>query len=97
VPVGTVIGTLSCSITTPIQYGILFNGGLPIAISGNNLLTMWFGRIPDRTYPLLLYAGGSGFSVDFGFLQITVISARVGLDLFNITVQPQNTPSRPGP
>jgi hypothetical protein len=97
VPAGTTIGTLSCSITTPVQYGILLNGGLPVGISGNNLLAMWFGRIPDRVYPLLLYAGGPNFSFDFGFLQISVISARVGLDLLNITTQPQNTPSRPGP
>jgi hypothetical protein len=73
-PQGAVIGTLSCRLSGPVQYVVLYSGGLPLLVSGNKLETAWAGTESQKSYTLWMVAKSTGFSMDYGILSVTVIA-----------------------
>ena len=100
-PPGTVVGSFAESVGSVSQYYLLYNQNGMFSISGDNLVTAWNGTVEPGRYPIVVLAGGLGlFFIDFGLFFITVEAPKattVGVDLKNISVKPQPTPTKPGP
>lgn len=99
-PFGTVVGVLTESRGVVTSFNLLSNPHGLFSISGDNLITAWDGTATSGGYSVWVLALGPSILFDIGIFTITITppkAATIGLDLGNVVINPQSTPTKSGP